>query len=113
MSTTAPVKPTAQTLQVLGAMEENTGHMTTLLEDIIKRLDAQAATSDQRHGDQFSFNAQISTDLAAVRKQLALTQADVDETRKALSASPGSVASTSLDPRLVNPAAPPDRKSVV
>ena len=83
-------------------MAESSGQVKTLLEDIITRLDAQAATSEKRHEDQLTFNAQISTDLASFRKQLVLTQNDVDDTRKALSASPASAASVGSDRRAVS-----------
>ena len=88
-------------------MAEQTGEMKSLLEGIIKRLDTQSETSEKRREEQLSFNNQISTDVASVSKHLTLTQADVDETRKALSTSPGSVASSSQETRLVIPNAPP------
>jgi excinuclease UvrABC helicase subunit UvrB len=63
-------------------MEENAGHVKTVLDQILKRLDEQAATSNQRYEVQTAFNAQVSQELHGVRKQIDLTQADVDEARQ-------------------------------
>ena len=85
--TTAPVKPSAQTQTVLTAMEENSGHLKSLLEQVIKRFDDQAVLTDKRHEDQTTFNAKVALELQSIRKQLDLTHADVDEARQA--AAPG------------------------
>jgi hypothetical protein len=89
---TAPIKPSAQTLHVLTIMEENAASTKAMLEQILKRLDDQAVVGDQRHEAQATFNTQVSQGLQAVRKQLDLTQADVDEVCKATSSAglPGS-----------------------
>jgi len=68
-------------------MEEAAGDTKRMLETIIKRLDDQAVLSEQRHAVQAAFNEQVSQDLHGVRKQLEVTQADVDEARLAVSPS--------------------------
>ena len=88
MSATAPPKPSAQTQQVLTTMEENSGQVKSMLEQIIKRLDNQATIGNQRHEDQSKFNADFAKGLQNMRQQLDLTQKEVDETRKAAATPP-------------------------
>ena len=64
-------------------MESSNGEMRGLLDQILKRLDDGVAVGNKRHEDQVTFNAQVSQDLNAVRRQIDLTQADVDEDRMA------------------------------
>lgn len=74
-------------------VEENAGQVKSLLERVLKQLDDQAAVNDHRHEEQTAFNTRISSELGNVRKQLDLTQADVDEARRVVSPSqlpPGS-----------------------
>ena len=79
---TAPPKQSAQTKQVLTVMVENSGQVRSLLEDIIKRLDGQAALGEKRYEEQQSFNSGLSKEIQGVQKQLDLTQKEVDETRQ-------------------------------
>ena len=58
--------------------EENRG----LLEQILKRLDDSAALGLKRYEEQAAFNAKVSEDFQAVRHQIDLTQADVDDARQ-------------------------------
>ena len=62
--------------------------MTSLLEDIIKRLDGQITIGNQRYAEQSKFNAEVTKELQMFRQQLDLTQREVDDTRKAAAASP-------------------------
>lgn len=64
------------------AVEDSAAQTQSMLEKILKRLDDQAVLSEKRHKDQSTFNAQVSLELQNVRKQLDLTQADVDEARR-------------------------------
>jgi hypothetical protein len=81
---TAPAKTSAQTQAVLTAMAQSSEHTQSMLEQILKRLDDQAAVGTQRHEAQAAFNTQVSHELQGVRKQLEITQADVDEARQAV-----------------------------
>jgi hypothetical protein len=66
---------------------ETSGEQThAMLAQIMKRLDDGALLSNQRHDKQAAFNAQVSLELQAFRKQMDLTQADVDQARHAASA---------------------------
>ena len=77
-----------QTRQLLSTMDDNTSTLKSLMESIISRLDEQKVDSDKRLEAQAAFNAQVSQDLRALSKQVDLTQADVDDRRKALARSP-------------------------
>jgi ribosomal protein S20 len=82
----------AQTQHVLIVMEENNVATKSMLEKIWKRINEQIIVGDQRHEAQATFNTQVSQELHSMCKQLDLTQADVDEARKAtLSAPPPAV----------------------
>ena len=64
-------------------MSETTDKLQNLLELVIHRLDGSQKTADERHQAQLSYNEQVSTKLKHLSKQIDLTQADVDEARKA------------------------------
>ncbi|KAK1614623.1 hypothetical protein QYE76_020140 [Lolium multiflorum] len=64
--------------QVLMALEAS-GAETRILDQILKRLDDSAALANKRYEEKVSFNTVVSQDLQAVRKQIDLTQADVEE----------------------------------
>ncbi|KAK1561370.1 hypothetical protein QYE76_007518 [Lolium multiflorum] len=68
------------------AVEASGEQTKMMLAQILKRLDDIAALSKQRYEEQAAFNAQVSQDLQACRKQIDLTQGDVDEVRQAASA---------------------------
>ena len=110
-SATAPAKPSAQMQQVLTAMAENTGQVTTLLDTILKRLDEQLVLGNKRYEEQLAFNSESTKGMQNLQKQLDLTQKEVDEARKATSASPLPSASLLSDPRATgcSSAAPPVR----
>lgn len=81
---TAPSsKPSAQTRYLFDAMGETTDKLQKLLESVIRRLDASQTTADERFQAQTTFNEQVSNKLKNLGKQIDLTQADVDEARKA------------------------------
>ena len=92
-------------------MEENVGQVMTMLEGIIKRLDGQATIGNKRHEDQLAFNAEIAKDVQSMKKQLDLTQKEVDETRKAAATPPTPSATLLSDPRSAgcSASAPPAR----
>jgi hypothetical protein len=75
-----------QTQQVIMALEASGAETKVLLDQILKRLEDGALLSNKRYEEQAAFNAQVSQDLQAVRKQIDLTQADVDEARQVASA---------------------------
>jgi hypothetical protein len=70
---------------VLIALEANGAETKILLDQILKRLDDNAALASKRYEEQASFNTVVSQDLQAMRKQIDLTRADVDEARHAAS----------------------------
>ncbi|XP_071683315.1 uncharacterized protein [Lolium perenne] len=79
----APAKVNAaQAQQVLMALETSGAEMKVMLEQIMRRLDDGVEVSNKRHDEQIAFNAQVARDLQACRKQIDLTQADVDEVRQ-------------------------------
>jgi hypothetical protein len=82
-------------------MEENALATKAMLEQILKRLDDQIVVSDQRYEAQAAFNTQVSQDLQSVRKQLDLTQVDVDEARKASSSAVPPAASQATETRVL------------
>ncbi|XBI36502.1 hypothetical protein VPH35_122003 [Triticum aestivum] len=63
-------------------MSETTDKLQNLLESVIRRLDANQKTADERHQAQLSYKNQVSDELKHLAKQIDLTQADVDEARK-------------------------------
>nr|XP_051225897.1 uncharacterized protein LOC127343754 [Lolium perenne] len=65
------------------ALETSGAEMKVMLEQIMRRLDDGVEVSNKRHDEQIAFNAQVARDLQACRKQIDLTQADVDEVRQA------------------------------
>lgn len=75
--------------------------MKAMLEQIMKRMDDNVALGTKRYEEQRAVNAQIAQDLHACRKQIDLTQADVDEARQAASTvtSPTMVRSHAVDHR--------------
>lgn len=68
------------------ALEASGEQTKVMLEQILKRLDDGALLHNKRYEEQTAFNAQVSQDLHAVRRQIDLTQADVDEARQVASA---------------------------
>lgn len=69
-------------------MDDNTNSLKSMLETILSRLDEQKLDNDKRLEAQVAFNAQVSQDLRNLAKQVDLTQANIDKTRKALEQSP-------------------------
>ncbi|XP_020184893.1 uncharacterized protein [Aegilops tauschii subsp. strangulata] len=63
-------------------MTESTGELKTMLQALLKRFDETTLASDKQREAQIAFNTQVSADLAHIRKQLDLTQADIDEVRQ-------------------------------
>jgi hypothetical protein len=88
------------------ALEESATTTQGLLEQLIKRFDEQTVVGDQRHAMQAAFNAQVSQELQSVRKQLDLTQADVDEAHRVGSPALSPTGSTILDARALPSVAP-------
>ena len=88
-------------------MDDNTTSLKAMIETILTRLDEQKVDSDKRLEAQIAFNTQVSQDLRSLAKQVDLTQADVDETRKALERSPSPQDSGS--PTVIHPQQPPPR----
>jgi hypothetical protein len=76
---TVPAKGTAQTKQVLMAVDTSGAETRALLDQILKLLDDGAVLGLKRHDEQATFNAQVSQELQAVQRQIDLTQAAVDE----------------------------------
>ena len=74
-------------------MAESTGELKTMLQALLQRFDETTLAGDKQHEAQIAFNTQVSADLAHIRKQLDLTQADVDEVRQQRE-SPSSPAAT-------------------
>ena len=64
-------------------MEASSAETKTLLDQILKRLDESMVVGNKRHEDQVTFNTTVTQDLRALRHQIDLTQADVDEARQA------------------------------
>ena len=80
-------------------MMETTDKLQNLLESVIRCLDASKTTADVRFQVQLAFNEQVSHELKNLSKQIDLTQADVDEARKAApSLDPAATASAGASP---------------
>ncbi|KAI4968268.1 hypothetical protein ZWY2020_060005 [Hordeum vulgare] len=62
--------------------------MKSLLESLLKRVDAVQLAADKHVQAQLAFNEQVSSDLTHLRKQVDLTQADVQIDSPAVSAPP-------------------------
>ncbi|XP_044326440.1 uncharacterized protein [Triticum aestivum] len=79
-------------------MDEGNSNITKLLESLLAKMDEQKATHDKQIEVQAAFNAQISQDVRGLARQIDLTQADVDATRKTVegSASPSGSVTTLL-----------------
>ncbi|XP_073353661.1 uncharacterized protein [Aegilops tauschii subsp. strangulata] len=93
-------------------MDDNTSTLKALMETVLSRLDEQKADIEKRLEVHAAFNVQVAQDLRALSKQVDLTQADVDETRKALERSPsprGSGPGAVLNPSPPPPPPPPLR----
>ena len=86
-------------------MEEGNAHIAKMLDSLLTKLDEQTALHDKQLEAQIAFNTQVSQDLRSLAKQVDLTQADVDETRKALERSPSP--SESHSPTVLHPPPPP------
>ena len=63
-------------------MAESTGELKTMLQALLQRFEETMLAGDKQREAQIAFNTQVSADLAHIRKQLDLTQADVDEVRQ-------------------------------
>lgn len=63
-------------------MSETTKQLKSLLETVIRRLDASQTTADERFQAQLAYNEQVSHELKNLAKQIDLTKAYVDEARK-------------------------------
>lgn len=66
-------------------MGEQTANLTALMEKLLSRFDEEQALATKRAEAQATFNTHVSTELQSLSKQLGLTQADVDDVRKATS----------------------------
>ncbi|KAI4981497.1 hypothetical protein ZWY2020_021989 [Hordeum vulgare] len=62
-------------------MSETSVVIKSLLESLLKRVVVGQLTADKHVEAQLAFNEQVSSDLAHLRKQVDLTEADVDEVR--------------------------------
>ncbi|KAE8796917.1 hypothetical protein D1007_28045 [Hordeum vulgare] len=60
-------------------MVETSRDIKSLLESLIKHVDVGQRTADKHVKAQLAFNEQVSSDLAHLRKQVDLTQSNVDE----------------------------------
>lgn len=101
--TTATSKASAATRQVLAAMDEGNTNITKMLESLLAKIDDQKATHEKRIELQAAFNAQISQEMRGLARQLDLTQADLDLTRKTTE---GSSPSGSVTTHIHQPAQP-------
>ena len=91
-------------------MDESNNNITKLLESLLSKVDEQKATHDKQIRMQAAFNTQISQDVCGLARQIDLTQADVDATRKTVegSASPsGSVTTVLHQPAATQQPPPP------
>lgn len=86
-ATTANTKPSVQTSHILSAMEENTNSFKALIKGLITHFDEQKINSDKQRKSASTIRYQVSARAPRFTKQIDLTQADVDETRKTLEAS--------------------------
>lgn len=75
-------------------METQTANLTALMEKLLSRFDEERDLADKRAEAQTAFNTQVSHELQSLSKQIGLTQAEVDDVRKAVSASASSTPST-------------------
>lgn len=66
-------------------MGEQTANLTALMEKLLSRFDEEQALATKRAEAQATFNTHVSTELQSLSKQIGLTQADVDDVRKATS----------------------------
>ena len=91
-------KASAATHQVLAAMDEANNNITKMLESLLAKMDEQKVAHDKQIEVQAAFNAHISQDVRGLARQIDLTQADVDATRKTVegSASPSGSVTTIL-----------------
>ncbi|XBI72477.1 hypothetical protein VPH35_066426 [Triticum aestivum] len=102
--TTAPSKASAATRQVLAAMDEGNTNITKMLETLLARIDDQKVAHEKQIELQAAFNAQISQEMRGLSRQLDLTQADLDLTRKTVEGSASQ--SGSVTTHLHQPAQP-------
>ncbi|XP_037480907.1 uncharacterized protein LOC119358489 [Triticum dicoccoides] len=87
-------------------METQTANLTALMEKLLSRFDEERDLADKRAEAQTAFNTQVSHELQSLSKQIGLTQAEVDDVRKAASASASSTPSTAPLARLTNEGPP-------
>ncbi|KAI5013392.1 hypothetical protein ZWY2020_034504 [Hordeum vulgare] len=67
---------------MLDKMTQTTDKLQSLLESVLRRLDANQKAADERHQVQVAYNDQFSNELKHLAKQIDLMQEDVDEVRK-------------------------------
>lgn len=63
-------------------MSETSGEIKALLESLLNCFEASQLTTDKHVEAQLAFNEQVSSDLTHLRRQMDLTQADVDEVQQ-------------------------------
>ena len=63
-------------------MSESTEELKSMMQALMTHFDETKLAGDKHREAQIVFNTQVSSDLAHLRKQLDLTQADVDEVRQ-------------------------------
>ena len=85
-------------------MEEGNANIAKMLDSLLTKLDEQTALRDKQLEAQLSFNNQIAQELRGLARQLDLTQADVDATRKTVDCSASHAGSVTT---LVPPPPPP------
>lgn len=73
-------------------LEAGAAETKTMLDRILKQMEEGVALGNKRYNEKLAFNATVAQDLQTVRRQLDLTQADVDNARQAASAAVAPVA---------------------
>ncbi|XBH82334.1 hypothetical protein VPH35_071018 [Triticum aestivum] len=63
-------------------MAESSEELKSMLSSLLTRFDESKLAGDKQAEAQIAFNKQVSVDLALLRRQVDLTQADVDEVRQ-------------------------------
>ena len=84
-------------------MDEGNTNITKMLETLLAKIDDQKMAHEKQIELQAAFNAQISQEMRGLSRQLDLTQADLDLTRKTAE---GSSPSGSVTTHIHQPAQP-------
>ena len=87
-----------------------------MLSSLLTRFDESKIAGDKQTEAQLAFNEQVSSNHSHLCQQMDLTQADIDETRKALERSPsprGSGSATVINPFPPAPPPPPLRPAPI